>query len=276
VATVLQPESLDFWIGALATLSRGTPSSTIRAIVRSYDDGTFATLCITDDRKSYWIKAIGNPQGNQILVTECVVSGVGELIQAPVRPTALIEIPAAFDGTKYGPARFRAGVAHGSLHLESAEERDELTYFRRDGNPQRRATLAALWDWCMGGDPQWMYDQSADYTLWSFDHGFWLGGDGGDWDAAVLKRLVHRDWSWSEELQGTDPASLAECARTLRSITSDAILSVLAKVPPQWGTSDKDLETLGWFLFARKSEVADRIEAKALTLRQSKRKGQPT
>lgn len=254
-------------MGALGNRPRAVPTSTMRAKVRSYGDGTYATLCITDDRKSYWIKALGNPQGDQILVTEAVVSGVGRLIGAPVRPTALIQIPSGFDGDKYGPARFRTGVAHGSLHLENAEERDEIVYLRRDGNPQRRATLAALWDLCMGSDPQWLYDQAGDYRLWSFDHGFWLGGDGGDWNAQMLRRLLHRDWSWSEDLQGMDPGSLIECAGRLDTISAEEILAVLAGVPTEWGTSDQDLETLGWFLFNRKSVVADRISHLAGTLK---------
>jgi hypothetical protein len=267
---VQQPESVASWHGALSSYERGLPMTSARAAVKSYEDGTRATLMLTNDRKVYWVKVLGNPQGNQILVTEAVVSGVGTLINAPVRPTALVAIPPQITGVGYGGGyRFRDGIAHGSLHLENAEERDTIEHQRNDGNQDRRGPLAALWDWCLGADPQWLYDMGNDYSIWSFDHGFWLGGDGGDWTTAMLTRLVDTPWQWTEAISTVHPSSLEECALRLRSVSSVDILRVLATVPRDWGTDDRTLETLGWFLFCRRLRVADRLDATAANLRRS-------
>ena len=267
MSAVRQPEQIASWLGALAGYERGLPVTVARAVIKSYEDGTRASLVLADDRKAYWVKVLGNPQGDQILVTEAVVSGVGRLIGAPTRPTTLVEIPLEFAGVSYGGGRrFRAGIAHGSLHLARSEERDVIEYQRRDGNESRRGPLAALWDWCMGADPQWLYDLENDYSIWSFDHGFWLGGDGGDWDAAMLKRLVGHPWPWSEGVSTVNPSSLRECAGLLRGVSSLDILSVLAGVPREWGTDDHTLETLGWFLYNRRMQVATRLDDIAATL----------
>ncbi|TYL50476.1 hypothetical protein [Agromyces mariniharenae] len=271
--TIANPDDLSSWSGVLTGVKRGSATLTARAYRSSYDDGTHASLVLTSNRQPYWIKVLGNPQGDQILVTEAVVSGVGELIDAPVRPTALIEVPPTLAGFEYAKAyRFHAGIAHGSLHLEHAEEGDKILYPRRDGNPSRRACLAALWDWCMGDDEQWLYDLDNDYSIWSFDHGFWFGGDGGMWDTPMLERLVDHPWPWTEATASINPESLTACAARIRGVTAADILRIIARVPLEWGTPNSDLETLGWFLHRRKSGVADRLDVLASDIDSKQRK----
>jgi hypothetical protein len=230
--------------------------------VDRYDDGTFATLVLTQSGARYWCKQLGNPQGNHVLVNEAVLSAAARLIGAPVRPTAHLTVPAAFESENYAPGlRFRAGVAHGSLHLESAEERDDAAYFKRGENASRWAAIVGAWDWLLGDDGQWLYDQSDNYAVWSFDHGFWLGGDGGEWSSPMLTRLLHTPWEWDTPLPGIDVDSLRATADALRRVSSNDILQAVAQAHPSWGTSDFDLETLAWFLFNRRTSVADRLDA---------------
>lgn len=257
-----QPERLESWHGALAQRQRGTAAASVRALIRSYGDGSFASLVITDTRSRYWVKVIGNPQGDQVLVTETVVAGAGRLIGAPVRPTALLTIPLSLDGTQYGPTRresWHAGVAHASLHLDGALEDDHILHPRRGSNPQRRARLLVLWEWCLGADAQWLYETSSSDAIWSFDHGFWLGGEGSDWDIPTLTRLVREPWPWADKTAGIDADEALRCASRLRTVTVEEILDVLAAVPVAWGVPDSDLEALGWFLYNRRSTVADRV-----------------
>lgn len=258
--TILNPERRESWAGSLQGRERGRPTITLRAPIDVYSDGTYAIRGLTSGSQAYWVKVLGNPQGDQVLVNELVVSSVGELIGAPVRPTALVSIPEALAGWKYGPAhRLRPGIAHGSLHLASAEENDDVKYERRDHNHVRRAGLVAIWDWCMGDDPQWLYDQGNEFSIWSFDHGFWLGGGAEEWTGESLAASVDRPWQWPGTWAGIDAEALVEIADRLRAVTPEQLLEVLARVPPEWGTADRHLESLGWFLYTRAQQVAERV-----------------
>lgn len=250
------------WKGLLGGVPRREPSGTIRAVLRSYNDGSRASLVLTAAREKYWIKCLGNPQGDLILATERLVSGVGELIGAPVRPTRLLRIPADLAGVQYGPSSFfRESIAHGSLHVEAAEEAYGFLYPRRDHNAQRRAAIVALWDWCMGDDEQWLYDHGNESSLWSFDHGFWLGGDGGDWDPSLLQRLVSTPWEHPEPLPAAARSEASLIADKIEQITANQIVEVLASVPLEWGLDDHALEVAGWFLYRRRIDVAQRMRA---------------
>lgn len=212
----------------------------------------------------YWLKALGNPQGDQILATERIVSGAGALIGAPVRPVALVEIPDELAGWRYGEVhRLSPGIAHGSLLLERAEVIDELAYRTADDNARRQVLLLALWDWCMGEDQQWLFDTASDLSVWSFDHGFWIGGGEGDWTVDSLERTVDFNWQWQESPFGLDATVFHEAANALEALVPDALLRVVGGVPPEWGVSDPELETVAWFLWRRRTAVADRLRVMA-------------
>ncbi|WP_346957999.1 hypothetical protein [uncultured Arthrobacter sp.] len=81
------------------------------------DSGCKPFLGLADDGNQYWIKHVGNDHGIQSLVVERVVAAVGDMILAPVRPIALLEIhpKMALDETLRA-AFVRPGLAalHGS------------------------------------------------------------------------------------------------------------------------------------------------------------------
>jgi hypothetical protein len=219
-----------------------------------------------DSGRRYWIKVIGNPQGDQVLVTEQLVSAAGRLIEAPVRQTAVVQIPEELAGWRYGEFQtLRAGVAHGSLHLESADVIDELLYTARDDNARRQPALAALWDWCLGEDEQWLYDVSEDRSIWTFDHGLWLGGGFG-WSGDQLEVDVDTAWPWNGSPEGMDPRAFMSVADRLEAVTQEDLLAVVGCVPLAWDVPQFDLETVAWMLYRRREDVAARLRAIAATL----------
>ncbi|GAA1592189.1 hypothetical protein GCM10009804_55630 [Kribbella hippodromi] len=237
------------------------------APVRTTDSGAAAFLGIAESGNQYWIKPLGNPQGDQILVTEQLVAAAGRLIDAPVRPTALVTVPHELAGWKYGETqRLASGVAHGSLNLPSADVVDELLYTFHDDNQRRQPALAALWDWCLGEDEQWLYDLDDDRSIWSFDHGLWLGGGFG-WSGDQLERDVGVDWSWDESVIGMDKAAFHEVADRLHAVTVQQLLEAVACVPTAWQVPQFELETVAWLLYRRRTQVAVRLRDAGRSLR---------
>lgn len=221
--------------------------------------GANAFLGLGDDGQSYWVKVPGNPQGDTILSAEQIVSSVAQLIGAPARQTSLIEVPQDLAGWEYGQFhKLRSGIAHASLLLPAAEESDELVYSKRDGNPKRVPAFFALWDWCMGEDEQWLFDQANDMSIWTFDHGWWLGGGPG-WDAASLEGLVDSDWRWRGGFTGCDPVSFDAVAARLEALSPTEILRAVSHVPEAWGVHDNALESVAWVLYRRREPVAKRL-----------------
>jgi hypothetical protein len=220
-------------------------------------------LC--SDGENWWVKAPGNPQGVRTLAAEVVVSGVGELIGAPVRPTCLVEIPSLFDWRYTAQDRLRGGIGHGSRHVDSAIVSDEwLTYSRHDDNHARQARLLGLWDLCMGGDAQWLHDPIEDFTVWSFDHGFWLGGDG-YWDGDSVRSIGDREWTYDLDPTVTSRSALEAVADEIEGLDSASIRSVVERVPVEWSIDSSDLTALANVLAVRTEGVALRLRAAART-----------
>ncbi|WP_157805143.1 HipA family kinase [Mumia flava] len=253
------------WDGLLANRDRAEPSTTIVAPIRASSSGSSAFLALADDDCSYWVKVPGNPQGDSILSAEQIVAGAAELIGAPTATTKLVTIPSALTGWEYGQFYYLSpGVAHASELLDNVEESDEALYLDRDDNENRFPLLFALWDWCLGEDPQWLYDQKNDMSVWSFDHGWWLGG-GPAWDAESLVRLVDRDWEWPPlaEIWRSSDEGWSQASEKLENIQPDDVLDAVARVPTTWGVSNSDLETVAWMLYRRAPAVAERLQRRS-------------
>lgn len=257
-------EDPSWWLGRLAGLPRSVPTERLVAPIQRSESGAAAFQGVTDSGRRYWLKVLGNPQGDQVLVTERIVSAAGELIGAPVRPISLVEIPPALAGWRYGETeKLPAGIAHGSLVLEQAEVVDELIYRDDDDNRVRQVHLLALWDWCLGEDQQWLYDTASERSVWSFDHGFWISGGEAHWSGTSLRRTVDLAWAWDESPSGLSANTFHEVARRIESVTSDDLLRVVASVPTEWKVDDRELEAVAWFLHRRRVPVANRLRAMA-------------
>ena len=257
------------WVGHVRRSSPSSVTAMVRAPrERARSSGTGAFLGIADDRRQYWVKVPGNPQGDQVLVNEVIVAGVGAIIGAPVRDTVLLRVPANLTAWSQFPAR-KSDVpllAHGSLHLDSAIDDDGLQYTKHDDNARRQSRMVGLWDLCLGDDPQWAYDASASYSVWSYDHGLWFTTIEGDWNEQILVRLLGVDGSYPSPPDGLDVDELVRTAKAIEAISPPDLLAVVSAVPVEWGTSDSDLEAMAWFLYLRRRPVARRIRSLALTL----------
>jgi hypothetical protein len=236
----------------------GLPRLRLIAPLVTTNSGSGTFLGLASDGNKYWIKAPNNPQGSRTLAAEVVVHGIGVLIGAPVRQTALIDIPDNMNW-QYAPARrLKGGIGHASLNVEPAIVSDDWQEFsRHDHNETRQAFILALWDLCMGGDPQWIHQPDHDYTIWSFDHGFWLGGEG-DWSAQSLRTTGIRPWVdlefWVASAHG-----LRDAARAVHKLERTSIATVTQGVPIEWGIAREELRELANLLYLRVEGVVERL-----------------
>ena len=231
--------------------------------MRKSDAGSKPLLCIADDGERYWVKFPNNPQTSQTLVPEVVIPALAELIGAPVITPVRLVVHPELEGETYDPAglyRIPDGFAHGSPLVEDVVAREEdLDHVRRDHNRQRIPLLLVLWDWAMGDDPQWLYDEQDQGSIWSFDHGWWLDAGEGPWTETGLATLSTQPWQFSESIpHGLDASTFITAANRLDEVTSSAVLSALSRVPRQWEPDDALLEALGWCLYTRKPGAAAR------------------
>lgn len=238
---------------------------TLVACTRTTASGAAAFLGIGSDGHHYWVKAQNNPQGSRSLIPERIVTNLGRLIGAAVRPIALIEIPDTLDFT-YAPGyRLRPGLAHGSLDLGQSKVLDDWSgVSHRDDNRRRIAGVGALWDLCLGNDPQWLVEFADDAALWSYDHGFWFAGEY-DWSIDAMSRVAGDAWVAPNVSLASAPA-LNRYADAVDALSYRQIEAVALDVPHEWGTDQDELLAVAGILASRTEGVAERLRAVAATL----------
>ena len=252
------------WNGLLAGQRQ---SNTVDVLVietplqQSPRGGSGVFLAADTSNQQWWVKPLNNMQSERVTITEAVIGAVGRIIGAPVCETEVVMIPEELRGWEFLPGRLlEPGLAHASRAVEMAIESRELLYRNDDDNRRRHAGVFALYDWCWGGDDQWLYSRSDENCLFSHDHGWYLPERGATWDEASLVRRVDQPHLpvWSSE--GIDEAELLRLAERLRGVTTDELAAVLRSIPHDWPVIDSELECLGWFLQRRTKAVATRLE----------------
>lgn len=221
-------------------------------------------LAAADDGRRYWVKCIDTcPQHSKMSVAiEHIVSNVGRLINAPVCESNLIRIPGELAGWPLGKGHLQAGIAHASLALSKViERRPALASHTRDDNPRRRVGVYAMWDWCFGSDPQWLYDLDNDESVYSHDHGLYLPSNDGSWGRRYLIQCADEPNELPDAPRDLNEEAVEEVSVALEKINRDALVNILCGVPASWPVSNDDLEALGWFLEYRAPSVASRIRA---------------
>ena len=221
--------------------------------------GTFLAADVSSIQ--WWVKPLNNAQSDRVTVTDYVVGKVGAMIGASVCEVSAVVIPPELGGWVFRPGRsLEEGIAHGSRHVESVVEDRVLRDRDRDNNAVRHAGLLALFDWCWGADPQWLFQAIDDNATFSHDHGHYLP-DGPNWTIESLARdseLAHMP-VWPQV--GLDSMELARIADRLACIQREEVEAVLNGVPALWPVSDAELEALGEFLVLRAVPCAHRLEA---------------
>lgn len=129
----------------------------------------------------------------------------------------------------------------------------------RDDNAVRHAGVFALYDWCWGGDDQWLYEVTADRRLHSHDHGWYLPETGPDWTEEALRRRMDEPHVPQYPSQGLDAGEVARLAAALDDVSSADLRAVLQTVPAAWPVTGRELAALGSFLQRRAAAVAQRL-----------------
>lgn len=239
--------------------------------VKMATTGCAPVLLGTEDGKGsagavelYWCKWPGNAHGNQSLVHEWVVAGLGEHIGAPVCRPALVQVEdVLIEGVYSNGVKLPAGTYFGSL-LQSGEERQAIDHVSDDGNDGRFAYLLALWELCLGCDGQFLYDHRSDSQVWSFDHGMWFNSLEGPWAPRDLSAWAKLRWEWPDgDPRGMRADALEDAADRVAALTEEDVCEILASVPLSWNISDDELQALGGFLLERRQLVSARLRESA-------------
>ncbi len=224
--------------------------------------GSQAFPVLATDGGRWHVKAPNNPQGSRVLVTEYLMSRVGQLIGAPVcevSPIAITEEFADFQVVN-GP-KLAKGIASASRDVADVTEmRGALEYRDKDDNARRHAGVVAFYDWCWGDDPQWLVVTTRDNELHSHDHGFYLPPGGQDWSVATLEANVGEAHPLGTPSEGLDVAELERLAEALRAVTTEQIAGVVGSVPAAWPVTDDELTSVSSYLCQRAPEVAQRVD----------------
>lgn len=187
---------------------------------------------------------------------------VGELIDAPVRPVRLIYVDDALtDGIRVDGYALPGGTHVGSEVLPQAEELTTVDRISHDGNARRFAAYLALWELCLGTDPQLLYDLSQSDTVWSIDHGLWFESLESDWTEEHLDSRIDEPWPppRGSQLGGLAADALLDAADRLGDLSEQELSRGVAAVPLEWGVSDEQLTTLAAFIDKRRVRVAKRL-----------------
>lgn len=249
------------WTGMVAGRREDQHEHRIQTVTigRAPQGGSRPAQVLADDGNLYWIKPIGNPQGSRVPTTEQVVGRCGALINAPTCGVSLLEIPAELAGYSLpGNHKLETGITHGSRDVDSAEFLRVLKHDERDDNATRRAYIHAMYDWCWGGDDQWLYCIKNDMQVFSHDHGHYLPG-GPKWTAEGLKHCVDEAHPFRGPPDSVAHDAFQEAARRLEAVSRDQIAEILRKIPRSWPIGDHELETLGFFLDRRRGSVSERL-----------------
>ena len=153
--------------------------------------------------------------------------------------------------------RIRTRVAR----RRDAVELRSLQYRGRDDNARRHVGVFAVYDWCWGGDDQWLYAEPEDRKLYSHDHGWYLPETGTTWDVDALVARVGEPHVARWPPGGLNAAEVAAYAQRLRALEHEELVVALSGIPESWPVSDLELERVGWFLESRAPEVAARLES---------------
>lgn len=240
------------------------PLTVSMPLQQSKAGGSGCFLARLSNNERWWVKPTNNGQGPKVVVTEHIVAKAGELIEAPVCKVDVVWIPEELVGWEFRPGhKLQQGFAHARMHVEDALESRQIAHWERDDNAYRYVGIAALYDWCWGGDPQWLHSQSQDRKVYSHDHGWYLPEVGPSWDAAALLKRLNEPHPLPGLPNRLDPKAAEVFADRLAQVTRSDLAAILRTVPSSWDVTDEELATVGYFLEVRAQAVSARLRVMA-------------
>lgn len=223
--------------------------------------GSGAFLARASDDRRYWVKPLNNYQGERVPITEQLVGRAGALIAAPTCEVRTLLIPGDLVGWQFRSAQSLVeGIAHGSLHVDDCVDTREFEYRALDDNRRRHCLFMALYDWCWGGDAQWLRVEGKDFRYYSHDHGWYLPPEGPGWDSANLEQAVDDTHEFPDPGTGFNLFNGQEAATNFANVSREGLIKVLASIPSSWPVTNEELESVGYFLERRAPQVAERIQ----------------
>jgi hypothetical protein len=191
----------------------------------------------------------------RVLVNDQIVARLGELIHASVPRAALIDVPAELIANQSEMSHMMAGIAHGSQFVENVTERMGFEHAAITENRPRFALLAVLFGWTGAQDHQFVYAKTAPQLVYSVDHGHFFPG-GPSWTEPSLRAAPQSqlDTQITQACNATQ-AELHAAIRELSAIDDQALTSVVALPPDEWGMTMEDRIVLVEFLIRRRAEL---------------------
>lgn len=225
--------------------------------------GSEAFLALASDGRQYWVKAPDNPQGARTLVVEVVVHGIGRVLEAPMPKNVLVDIPAGLSFPYADGRPMRGGIGHGSLNVQDVVVSEEWgTYAEQDHNRWRQAFILAVWDLCLGVDPQWLHRTTDHFSMWSFDHGFWFAGEA-DWDLPSLRRIGTAPWQHDLDSGVASRRALTAAADAVAALDLTTLQTISGHVPLDWSTTAAELNEVATLIHTRVPGVVNRLRSAA-------------
>ena len=219
--------------------------------------GSFQARC--SDEQRWWVKPLNNCQHPRVVVNEFLVGRLGSLIASPVCHTDVVRVGAEHVGWEFRAGHhLEAGLACASRDVPGVVEGHQLDRRNKDDNQRRHVGIFALYDWCWGSDPQWLFEGPADERTHSHDHGHYFPG-GPAWNGGELAAAGNQPHPLPQETDGLLPAAVEQVADRLETIAPEDIFGVLALVPMSWPVTNEELARLGIFLVLRAEGVAARV-----------------
>jgi hypothetical protein len=251
----------DEWRGLIGSRSSsGEVLQVVQPLKPSVEGGSGVFLARASDGQRWWVKPANNLQGRKVIATEYLVGSLGSLMGAPTCQVAIVRIPDEIAGWEFRPgATLEPGLAHASRNVEDAQLLHSLHHRERDDNSRRHVGVFAIYDWCWGGDDQWLYCHTEDQKLYSHDHGWYLPEIGPEWSETTLLSRVDEPHTPGYFKAGLDPEAIEKIATRLEQIDKQNLLPILNSVPTEWAVTDVDLEALGFFLERKAPPVAERL-----------------
>jgi hypothetical protein len=242
------------WLRAQLASTRPTIVPVVNALtpLQSLKGSTQPVLVQCDDGHDYVIKG---SQVGRSLIADHVVGALGVLVGAPVPPVAIINVAEVLVQPGSKLAHCNAGPAHGSRFIHNCEDSSYIRYIDEVGNPERFAALAVLFGWTDPEDRQFLYHRREPHVVYSVDHGaFFTGTD--NWSVETLSLGLTAECD--QFVYGSALVSrqeLREAIDSLRSISENEILDIVAGLPEVWGISLDERAVLAHYLISRRAAL---------------------